>query len=769
MVTGLCAQSARSGLVYSTYLGGESADVATAVATDAQGNVYVAGNTDSASFPVTPGAFQTRQAGVPSQYFMIGVGQVTDAFVSKFDAKGNLVYSTYLGGSGTDVANAIAVDGQGNAYVAGSTTSSDFPVTSGAFQKSAAFLVNGLSQSHAFVAKLNPAGTALVYCTFLAGSGSDSAQAIAVDAAGNAYVTGQTSALDFPVTAGALEKTVPPATNLLFPISHGFVAKLNPAGSGLVYATYLSGANGSSPQALALGGAGDVVVAGYTGSADFPVTAGATQTSFSGQPGFVSRLDAAGATLLYSTFLGKDGATEPAAISMDAAGAVYVTGTTSSKDFPVTAGALETQLPGDLAGFVVKLNPTGTALQYATLLGGNVTRPYAIAADAAGNAWIAGETGDASIPLTADAYQSGYTAAPCAYSVSSMFVTTPISVNCGDAFLAELDAAGATLKYSTLFGGNGYDQASALALGADGSVYVAGSTQSGNLPATAGALATHRATGGDCTDWSSPSAQLTYPCDDAFLARFNRGTVPVLRPFEVVNAASLLPGAVAPGELVSLLGSGIGPAAAADLTLTASGTVSTTLAGVQVLFDGVPVPLIHVEATRITLVVPFGTAAKQQIQVTIATNGVPGPSQTIQIAVLDPSEAPAAAPAVFTTTGGSGQAACINQDGTLNGAGNPAAVGSEVALYLTGLGPTVPQSLDGAVNDPSALPSAQANVMVYVGGKAARVLYAGAAPDLVAGVMQVNFAVPAVTGMAAVFVAAGDVVSSQAGVSIWVK
>jgi uncharacterized protein (TIGR03437 family) len=180
-------------------------------------------------------------------------------------------------------------------------------------------------------------------------------------------------------------------------------------------------------------------------------------------------------------------------------------------------------------------------------------------------------------------------------------------------------------------------------------------------------------------------------------------------------------------------------------------------------------PLIHVEASRITLVVPFGTAAKQQTQVTIATNGVPGPSQTIQIAVLDPAEAPAAAPAVFTTTGGSGQAACVNQDGTLNGPGNPAAAGSEVALYLTGLGPTVPQSLDGAVNDPAALPSAQANVLVYVGGKAARVLYAGAAPDMVAGVMQVNFAVPAVTGMAAVFVAAGDVVSSQAGVSIWVK
>ena len=179
-------------------------------------------------------------------------------------------------------------------------------------------------------------------------------------------------------------------------------------------------------------------------------------------------------------------------------------------------------------------------------------------------------------------------------------------------------------------------------------------------------------------------------------------------------------------------------------------------------------PLIHVEASRITLVVPFGTAAKQQTQVTIATNGVRGRRRRFRLPFWT-QRSGAAAPAVFTTTGGSGQAACVNQDGTLNGPGNPAAAGSEVALYLTGLGPTVPQSLDGAVNDPAALPSAQANVLVYVGGKAARVLYAELAPDMVAGVMQVNFAVPAVTGMAAVFVAAGDVVSSQAGVLIWVS
>ena len=184
------AQTTRSGLTWSTYLGGDSEDIAAAVAIDSQGSVYVAGSTVSSNFPVTNGTLQTKQAGTASFYFFLGQ-QVTDAFVSKVDAKGNFVYSTYLGGSGTDAATAIAVDAQGNAYVAGTTSSADFPVTAGAFQKSAVFA--GSQRSHAFVEKLNPSGSGLLYSTFLAGNGSDGAQGIAVDAAGNVYVTGNTT------------------------------------------------------------------------------------------------------------------------------------------------------------------------------------------------------------------------------------------------------------------------------------------------------------------------------------------------------------------------------------------------------------------------------------------------------------------------------------------------------------------------------------------------------------------------------------------------
>jgi uncharacterized protein (TIGR03437 family) len=746
------AQPNKTALIYSTYLGGDSVDIANAVATDAQGNVYIAGQTVSSNFPATAGAYQVHSAGTPSQLFLIGVGQVSDAFVAKIDVSGKLVYATYLGGSGTDIAKAIAVDMQGNAYVAGVTGSANFPVTAGAFQSSAAFIVNGLQQNHIFVTKVNAAGSALVYSTLINGSGTEDARAIAVDSGGNAYITGATTSLDFPVTAGALQKTAAKTTGFS-PIQHGYVAKLNAAGSALVYATYLSGSNGAQPNGLALGPAGDATIAGSTSSADFPVTTGAPQTVLSRpSEAFVSRLNAAGNALTYSTFIGGAGAVA-SAVALDSSGAAYI------------AGYVENDTPS--AGFAAKLNPSGSGLAYSIELGQLVT-PSAIAVDASGDAYIAGATTSSSLPVTAGAYQTGYSAAPCPFTFSSPFFSSSIVVNCGDAFLEEIDPAGATLLYATYFGGNGYDSANALALAVDGSIYVAGSTQSANLPATAGSIATHRSEGGPCTDWSSPTASSNFPCDDAFLARFHSPALPALKPFEVVNAASMLPGAIAPGELISLLGTGIGPAQPADLTLDASGLVSTSLNGIRVLFNGIPAPLIHVDASRITLSVPFEMDGKLQAPVAIETNGVAGVTEAIQVAYVDPAS-PAVAPGIFTVANGTGAAACINQDGSLNGPDNPAPAGSVVGIYLTGLGSTVPPGVDGTVTGLAPLPQPMGSVLVYVGGQAAQVTYAGAAPYLVSGVMQVNFVVPNAPGNAPVFLAAGDVVSSQPGVWIAVR
>jgi uncharacterized protein (TIGR03437 family) len=772
LAAGLVAQPNRSGLLYSTCVGGDSVDIANAIAVDAQGNVYITGLTVSANFPVTPGAFQSKHAGTPSQYFLIGVGQVSDAFVTKIDPTGKIVYSTYLGGANTDVVQAIAVDAQGNAYVAGTTNSTNFPVTAGAYQTSASFVTNGLGQSHVFVTKLNASGSALVYSTFIAGTGSDQATAIAVDTAGNAYVTGSTSSLDFPVTTGAFQTNAAmgPAYS---PPFHGYLAKLNAAGSALAYATYLSGSGGARPEALALAPNGEVVIAGSTASTDFPVTQGAFQMKNPGQSAFVTRVNSTASGLVYSTFL--TGASLASAVALGSGGEAYVTGTASNA-FPVTAGAMQISFTGSgSAGFVAKLSALGTSLTYATFLGGVFTTPNAIAVDAAGNAWVGGISDDANLPMTADAYQANYEAAPCSLGIYSPFQSTSVSTNCPDAFLTELNPNGTEVLYSTYFGGNGGDLIYGLAVGTDGSVYAAGSTESVNLPATAGAWSTHLTGNGSCTYWSSPTAQGTDPCSDAFVARFNFAAQPAFRkPFEVVNAASLLPGAIAPSELVTLLGPGIGPAQSADLTLDASGMVSTTLGGIRVLFGNAPAPMIHVDSSHITVVTPYETAGQQQVPVVIQTNQVSGPTETIEIAQID--GAPPVAPGVFTAA--SGVAACVNQDGTVNGPTNPAAQGSEVAIYLTGLGTTTPQSADGSViivpgTGVSGLPMPAATVLVYAGGKPAKVVYAGAAPDLVAGVMQVNFIVPAVTGMVPVFVAAGDsksvnVVSSQSGVSIFV-
>lgn len=519
--------------------------------------------------------------------------------------------------------------------------------------------------------------------------------------------------------------------------------KLNASGSGLVYGTYLTGSLGAQPLAITLDAAGEATIAGYTTWPDFPVTAGAPVTTLTGQAAFISRLNTAGTALVYSTFFGSDGMTAAHALASDASGAVYAAGATGS------------------AGFVVKLNNAGTAFVYSAALGGNGTAANAVAVDGSGDVWVAGETGDPGFPLTSDAYEAGYARAGCAYSVTAMFAVQNQFTNCGDAFLSAFDPSGAKLTYSTIFGGNGADRANALAIASDGSLWLAGSTNSDNLPATTGAFSTVRIAA-VCSDWESPTFQTSWPCDDAFVARFNLPAAPALWPFSVVNAASQLPGAVAPGELVSLLVNGIGPSTAVDLVITANGTVATSLSDLQVLFDGVQAPLIHAESSRITLAVPFEVAGKPKTQVTVSNGGVAGPSLAVQVIGVNPG--------AFTMTAAAGQAACLNQDGTINRPQNPAAAGSVVALFLTGLGSTIPQSADGTLTNPS-MPPLSSNVVAYAGGQQARVLYAGDAPDLIEGAMQVNFALPtgAGAGMVPVFVAVGNLVSSQGGVWIWVK
>ncbi len=381
-------------LIYSTYFGGSGGDWGTGIGIDVSGDAYIAGYTASTDLPVTAGALQSNYGGGND-----------DTFVAKFNASGSaLSYSTYLGGSGADYPHGFAVDSAGNAYVVGLTTSSNFPTTTGALE--ASFNTALTNSGDGFVAKLNPTGSALVYGTYLGGSNSDVANAVAVDGSGNAYVTGGTSSTDFPTTAGAYQ-------TVYRPNGDAFVVELNSVGTALVFGTYFGGPGGTfgeGGQAIALDGAGDVYIAGQTDSASSPTSAGALQTQYgSGNfDAFVSKFNATGTTLDFSTFLGGNGDDSAYGIAVDAAGDSFITGETSSTNFPVTANAYQANFGGGTNdAFVSALNPTGSALFFSTYFGGaSGDSGNGIGLDSSGSFYVAGTTGSNNFPATPGAYQT---------------------------------------------------------------------------------------------------------------------------------------------------------------------------------------------------------------------------------------------------------------------------------------------------------------------------------------------------------------------------
>ena len=407
-------------LSYSTYVGGSETDEGSGIAVDASGNAYVTGSTRSANFPVVS-PFQSSNNGF-------------DVFVTKLNSSGNaLLYSTYLGGSVSfgDFGGDIAVDSSGNAYVTGTTFSTDFPMAN-PFQAG----LNGTSD--AFVAKLNADGSALLYSTYLGGSGTENPDdpvdgGIAVDGLGNAYVTGTTFSTDFP--------TVHPLQ-----AAHGggiddaFVTKLNPTGSALVYSTYLGGDGGESGTSIAVDSSGNAYVTGQTDSTDFPIQ-NPFQAAFGGGgvaflgDAFVTKLNAAGNALVYSSYLGGSSDDIGRSIAVDASGNAYVSGFTLSTDFP-TASPIQPAFGGGLRDiFVTKLNTPGNTLLFSTYLGGTGDDlGSGIALDAASNAYVTGFTGSTDFPTTPGAFQ-----------------TSLAGVAGGlDAFIAKISPAALTLEPASL-------------------------------------------------------------------------------------------------------------------------------------------------------------------------------------------------------------------------------------------------------------------------------------------------------------------------------
>ena len=547
-------------LSWATYLGGSEVDSVNGIGVDAAGSAYVAGSTSSTNFPVVSALQGTK-----------GAGTANDAFVAKLNPAGTaLVWSTYLGGSLADDANALAVDAAGNVTVAGTTSSTNFPVANAVQATKGAG-----TTSDAFVARLNPAGSALAYSTYLGGGAADTGRGVAVDGTGAAHVTGSTASTDFPVlNAFQTAKGAGTATD-------AFVTVLNPAGSALAYSTYLGGSTDDIGTAIAVDPTGRSYVTGETRSANFPTVAplkaaisGACPTTNDParlcREAFVTKLNptaAGAASVVWSTYHGGTASTfhievrdVGLGIAVDSTGSAYVTGETTSDDFP-TVNPVQATRAGDADGFVTKFAPAGNAITYSTYLGGAGTDTLiGIALDSTRSAHVTG-SGTPSFPRVnpVGAVTSG-----------------------GDAVVARLSPSGSTLVHSTHLGGTSNETGRAVAVDSSATAYVGGNTFSNNFPAVAPLQA---ASGGG---------------NDGFVARIGPGPTS--------------------GPLVTGVAPSSGPfTGGTPVVVTGSGFTGVT----SVRFGGLLAASFTVESpTRLVAVSPEGTGS-QVITVTATVVGAP--------------------------------------------------------------------------------------------------------------------------------------------------
>ena len=759
-------------LSYASYLGGSGNDhigrtldngpngTSQGLAVDSAGSAYVTGYTYSIDFPTE----NPYQSAPPAKVQGVSPGQWPSAFVTKFSPDGSsLVYSTYLGGNGYDYAYAIAVDSSGNAYVTGETDSPDFPATAGAYQTVCSPAPNntgapvqnssncGGADTSAFVTKLNPTGTGLVYSTFLGGNGSYAyATSIAVDSAGRAYIagneaetcyTGQPDTFQscFPTTSGAvIGGTQPVGGDPQF----AFVAAFDPTGAHLLYSTLFGDTNfqciiacggGTYGTGVTVDANGYFYLVGETQASNLPTTAGVIQPNGAplGNPatyvqawrGFVAKFNpvtsAGGASLAYATYLGgKTGNTGDfiSGIAIDSASNAYIAGYTNSKDFPVTAGAYSTVCGVNgqncAAGHVTKLNPTATSIVWSTFVGDSkgdgsdalfFTGPIHL--DGKGNIYIMGQEAGSGFP-----------------SVNP--VEPAPSGGQMDVIVAELDPTGANLLFSTRVGSGGLDTASPAGLAVDsaGDIYLAGNNGGPNLITTPGAFQT--------TANNNPC------CSHGFVAKIAATAAPAVNAGGVLNAGSYSTEGVAPGSIVSIFGTGLAASTAAASAIPLPAALSDVT---SVTFNNIPAGLYFVSQTQINAQLPFNVLPSSQggtVNIVVARGGGTSAPQTVTVTP--------ASPGIFTTTAnGLGQAfAYDNTTGALAAPASlslgslataPISISSGHALIIacTGLGSVTPSIDNYVAASDGTFRNTLLQPTVLIGGVPAQPIYSVLSPQFV--------------------------------------
>lgn len=440
-------------LVYSTYVGGMSCEMAFGVDADQADRVIAVGVSQSSDYPTTPGAFDP-------------VWNNDDVLVTRLEATGStLIYSTFIGGTGNELAKAVRLYPNGDALICGTTSSSDFPVSAGAFDTT----VSGVAD--AFALRLNSAGNALTWCTYIGGGDREEALSARPTIAGGAVLVGSTWSTDFPASAGAFDST-------LAGISDAFAIELDSTGSSAAWATYLGGSGVDFATGVVLAGtAEEVLIGGSTGSTDFPTTAGVLDTTLDGAlDGFVARLTPNGSSLMASTYLGGSQEDGVSSIDLHIGLDVFVSGSTGSADFPTTIGALDTTLGGETDGFLVRFLPALTGFKYSTYVGGNGRDEInQVVADPNGIAFFVGTTFSTDMPVVGAGFLQFLLGGPPGTS---------------DVYYGHLDESGAFLEYATYLGGPPSEHGYAVTLEFLSYVaFLAGHARA-NFPTTTGAYQT---------------------------------------------------------------------------------------------------------------------------------------------------------------------------------------------------------------------------------------------------------------------------------------